>query len=403
MMPRTNLSGPTTWAAAAAMVGIAISLTASGRPPSGRDGTAQASRVPRFQYDHTWPKPLPNLWRVGTVTGVRVDAEDHIWIAQRPNSLRPDERYAAEDPPAALCCKPAPPIIEFDQTGRVVRAWGGPGQGFDWPPYGEPGSTWGEHGVFADRQGFVWIGANASGAGQILKFTRDGKFALQIGAVGKSSRSVPRSADTSVLNAPTSMEVYPPTNELFVADGYGNRRVIVFDADTGAYKRHWGAYGKPPDDTVKWQPFKPSGPYPQQFNTVHGVTISRDGVVYIADRGNHRVQAFKIDGTFLAEVFVAPETRGGGNGTAHDVALSPDARQQFLYLGDGMNQKVWIIRRADLAVIGSFGHGGHEGGAFGHITAIATDSKGNLYVGETLEGKRVQRFKYVGMGAPQHD
>ena len=360
----------------------------------------QGGTVPKFEYDPTWPKPLPNNWRLGTVIGVKVDSKDHIWIAHRPNSLRPDERYAAEDPPQALCCKPAPPIIEFDQAGNVVQAWGGPGKGYQWPPYGAPGSYFGEHGVFSDYKGNVWVGANNTGAGQILKFTRDGKFLLQIGHSGDSSRAVSRSNDTTVLNAATSMEVWPATNEVFVADGYGNRRVIVFDGDTGAYKRHWGAYGKRPDDApVKWQPYNPSAPRPQQFATVHGITISKDGQVYVADRGNNRVQAFKLDGTYLAEGLVAPETRGGGNnGVVHDVALSPEPQQQFLYVPDGLNQRIWILRRRDLVVLGSFGHGGHEGGAFGHLTTMSVDSKGNIYAGETMEGKRVQRFKYRGLG-----
>ena len=358
---------------------------------------AEADNVPQFEYDATWPKPLPNNWRLGTVIGVRVDSNDHIWIAHRPNSLRPDERYAAENPPRAVCCIPAPPIIEFDQAGNVVQAWGGPGEGYEWPSYGPPGSYYGEHGIFVDYKGNVWVGGNNQTTGQILKFTPGGKFLLQIGRQGRSHRAVPRSDDITTLNAPTQMEVSPRTNEVFVADGYGNRRVIVFDADTGAYKRHWGAYGNPPDDSVPRQRYRPNGPRPPQFQTVHGITLSKDGLVYVADRGNNRIQVFKEDGTYVTEAFIAPES--GGSGTVHDVALSHDPEQQFAYVPDGTNQKIWILRRSDLTLLGSFGHGGHEGGAFGHLTTMSVDSKGNIYAGETMEGKRVQRFLYKGLGS----
>ena len=393
---------PTKTALLGVFVGIVLLSVASvsmvsqtaprqGTPRSTTDGT-----IPMFQYDSTWPKPLPNNWRLGTVVGVRVDSQDHIWIVHRPNSLRPEERYAAMDPPQALCCRPAPPVIEFDQAGNVVQAWGGPGQGYEWPPYGAPGSYFGEHGVYVDYKGNVWVGANNTGAGHMLKFTRQGKFLLQIGRGTGSDRSKPRSSDTTTLNAATFVEVSPKTNEVYIADGYGNRRVIVFDADTGAYKRHWGAYGKPPDDSVKWQPYKPGGPLPQQFQTVHGITLSKDGQVYVGDRSNNRIQVFKEDGTFVREGFVAPETRG--TGVVHDVALSTDPEQRFVFVPDGSNQRIWILRRSDLQVLGSFGHGGHEGGAFGVLTTMSVDSKGNIYAGETMENKRVQRFNYTGMG-----
>ena len=349
-----------------------------------------AGDVPQFEYDAKWPKPMPNAWRVGTVVGVRVDSKDNIWIVQRPSTLRPEERGAADS--AAMCCTPAPPVIAFDQQGAVVQSWGGAGEGYEWPTPGENGRWSGEHGISVDAQDNVWLGGNGVGTAQILKFTKDGKFLLQIGKRGGMAGS----NDTKNLASPTSLEADVTANEVFVADGYGNRRVAVFDATTGAYKRHWGAYGKMPDDSVPktYDPKVASS----QFNTPHGIALSNDGLVYVADRGNNRIQVFKRDGTFVREAFVARETAAGGNGTCHDAAFSSDPEQRFLYVADGPNQKVWILRRSDLTVLGNFGHGGHEGGALGHITAIDTDSKGNIYVAETMEGKRVQRFRNIGMG-----
>ena len=370
-------------------------LMLTGRPAVLAQG--QPGNVPQFEYDAKWPKPLPNNWRLGTVVGVRVDSKDHIWIVHRPSTLRPEERGAVDGPPT-ICCKPAPPVIEFDQDGNVIQAWGGPGEGFEWPAAGPNGGWSGEHGLFVDAKDNVWLSGNGPGTAHILKFTRAGKFVLQIGKRGMNKGG---SNDTGNMASPTSLEVNSSTNEVFVADGYTNRRVIVFDSNTGAYKRHWGAYGKRPDDSVP----RTNDPKtaPSQFNTVHGVALSKDGMVYVADRGNNRIQAFKEDGTFVAEGFVARETPSGAiasNGTVHDVDFSSDPQQQFLYVADGVNQRIWIVRRADLSVVGNFGHGGHEGGALGHITAISTDSKGNIYVGETMEGKRVQRFRYTGTGRP---
>jgi hypothetical protein len=191
---------------------------------------ARAADPPRMQVDPAWPKPLPNNWILGQVAGVAVDAQDHVWIIQRPGSLTPDERGAALAPPRSKCCVPAPPIIEFDPEGNVVQAWGGPGQGYDW--------FTSEHGISVDPKGFVWVGGNGENGGQVLKFTRDGRFVLQIGHSARGAAS----NDTTRLGRPADTMLDPETNELFVADGYGNHRVIVFDADTGAYKRHWGAY-----------------------------------------------------------------------------------------------------------------------------------------------------------------
>ena len=337
--------------------------------------------VPRFEPDPYWPKPLPNNWMLGQVSGVYVDSHDHIWVTTRPRTLDKNDTYLAQN--QADCCVPSPPILEFDQAGNLVQSWGGPGAGYEWPDN--------EHGMFVDYKENVWVGGNADKDTNILKFTKTGKFLLQIGHHGKTGGS----SDTENLNRPAGICVYPPTNEVFVADGYGNRRVIVFDADTGAYKRHWGAYGNKPDDTApRARLFE--GPGPQQFNTVHGIRISNDGLVYVGDRVNNRIQVFHPDGTFVKEAYIERKT-SAPEGTAFDIAFSPDQRQQFIYVPDGSNKKVQILSRETLEVVGFFGgHGGHGTGQFFHIHSIATDSKGNIYLGESF-GERVLRWNFKGM------
>ena len=359
------------------------------------DAPAASKDAPTFTYDLSWPKPLPHSWVLGNVVGVAVDARDHIWIIQRPSTVTDFERAADFNPPRAACCKVAPPVIEFDQAGNVVQAWGGPGAGYEWPlPADQPASApfmskfpTGEHTIFIDHEDHVWLGGNGPGGSQILKFTRDGKFLLQIGHQGQSKGS----GDTMNLKGPAGIDMDPTNNEVYVADGYGNRRVIVFDGETGAYKRHWGAYGKAPDDAAPNAYVPPGGNPAPQFNTVHCVRLSHDGLLYVCDRANNRIQVFKKDGTFVKEAWVAKETIPP-SGVTNDIAFSPDAEQRFIYIIDGENSKVWILRRETLEVVGSFGRGGHFAGDFTQAHNLATDSKGNIYVGESLEGKRVQRF-----------
>ncbi|MGE0394870.1 MAG: SMP-30/gluconolactonase/LRE family protein, partial [Vicinamibacterales bacterium] len=351
------------------------------RPAPGPTAPAPAAYVPRFEYDPSWPKPLPENWVLGEVAGVGVDASDHIWVTNRPQS-HTDFSFAA-------CCAPAPPIIEFDQAGNVVQAWGGPGAGYEWPSS--------EHGMFVDHEGSIWLSSNnlrdsrdpQDRGTHVLKFSKAGKFLLQIGKRGVSKGD----ADTANMNQPAGLFVEPSANELYVADGYGNHRVIVYDAKTGAYKRHWGAYGKPPGSTGPSAGYTPAGAPPTEFATVHCAKVSRDGLVYVCDRANHRLQVFRTDGTFVREVFIAPTT--GGYGTVGEIAFSPDPAQQFLYVLDGRNAKVWILRRDDLAIVGSFGRGGHQAGGFITAHSMDADSKGNLYIGESRESYRVQRFRLV--------
>jgi DNA-binding beta-propeller fold protein YncE len=327
---------------------------------------AQAADPPRLQVDPSWPKPLPHGWTYGEVSGVAADERDHVWIIQRPFA---DRQHAA------------PPVIEFDPEGRVVQAWGGPGRGYDW--------FTSEHGINLDPKGFVWLGGNGAADGQILKFTRDGKFVLQIGHPGTRIDS----NDVTRLARPADTRVDPVANEVYVADGYGNHRIIVFDADTGAYKRHWGAYGLPPTDhRLSYDP--QAAPARQFGNPVHCVKLARDGLVYVCDRKNDRIQVFHHDGSFVTEWFIRPGTRGLGS--VWDLALSPDGAQVFLFNADGTNEEVRILRRADGNILGAFGRPGRLPGQFHWVHSIAADSHGNVFTTEVDRADRVQKFVPVG-------
>jgi DNA-binding beta-propeller fold protein YncE len=353
-------------------------------------GLADTATVmaPRFEVDLTWPKPLPNHWILGSTIGVSTDSKDHVWIIHRPGSLEPGEVHATTTPPTAQCCLPAPPVLEFDQAGNLLRHWGGPGNGFDWPVS--------NHGITIDYKGNVWIGGNNRTAetgpqdDAVLKFTQDGQFLMQIGKPGQSKGS----NDVENLKQPAKIFVDPKTNEVYIADGYGNHRVIVFDADSGSYKRHWGAYGHKPDD-VNLGPYKPGDPAAQFRNPVHCAQLSDDGLLYVCDRVNDRIQVFRPDGTFVKEAFL--ETGTLGSGSAWDIAFSRDPQQKYIYVADGENDRVHILDRESLAVLTSFGEGGRQPGEFYGVHSIATDSKGNIYTTETYRGQRVQRFIYKGL------
>ncbi len=380
---------------------------------------------PSLQVDPLWPKPLPNHWLLGSVTGVAVDAQDHIWIVHRgyDSMTSRTEIGAATTPKTAdECCLPAPPVLEFDAAGNLLSHWGGPGEKYDWPA--SPG------GLTVDAKGNVWItaagppeipgSANASARGRaggatgatgasgttgatagtgasaasgatgrgtgrgaaappkpqdahVLKFSSKGEFLLQIGKPG-----APGGDDsTTALNRPAGVDVDAAGSEVFVADGYVNHRVVVFDAATGAYKRHFSGSTDP-------------------FKTVSCARVAKDGTVYVCDRGHNRVQAFDNTGKFLKQGVVSQATLG--TGSVWDIALSKDPQQRFLYVADGHDQKIFILRRDTLAVVGSFGDGGRYPGTFYSVGSVAVDSKGNVYTGETLEGKRVQKFILKGTG-----
>ncbi len=328
-----------------------------------------------YAVDTSWPKPLPHNWILGQVAGIAVDARDHVWLIHRPKTLIDEEKGAALSPPRAKCCVPAPAVIEFDAEGKVVRAWGGPGQGYEWFEN--------EHGIYVDHQGNVWVGGNDAKDHQLLKFTPEGKFLLQIGRAGQTGGS----NSTTLLGRPAHMEIDAQANELYIADGYGNKRVLVLDAATGAYKRHWGAYGKAPSDD-KLPLYNPQSP--QFANPVHCVRLAKDGLVYVCDRANNRVQVFKKDGSFVKQ-FVFEE-KSLGSGSSFDLVFSNDAQQKYFYLADGTNDQVLTVERESGKVIASFGRPGRFAGEFLVLHNIGIDSKGNLYTAEVATGKRVQKF-----------
>jgi hypothetical protein len=442
MLRSNRLLARTQWIGAA-IAALAIGACSQPSPETAVAQTAPASQannlggpddVPKFTLDPSWPKRLPNNWVLGHVVGLYAEKNDHIWATHRPGSTsNPGDRYALEG--WGECCIPAPPIIEFDAEGTVVQAWGpvhstptdndrnnvpllkGPGL---------PTQTWNEkvqwpgqeHGVSVDeKNNTVWV-VGWMDPSQVLKFTRDGKFLLRIGQAQAKSVTDPIREN---MAGPTQAWPDPDTNEVYVADGYHNRRVAVFDMTTGKLKREWGAYGNKPAGNLGGLPVEenhPPQPYPiypqrhspppadfkddpatrsKQFATVHCVTMSRDKIVYVCDRINNRVQAFKSDGTYLMEQVVAPRTRGWG--AAHGMTLSSDPQQKWVYIADGGNHTVWILRRSDLKVLGRLGDGGRQAGEFGVAHSLAVDSKNNLYVAETSSHNRVQKFTFAGTHA----
>ena len=340
--------------------------------------------APIFEVDPLWPKPFPNHWLLGSTIGVAVDSRDHIWIIHRGN-LANNEMPAALDPPVAEdCCFAAPPVLELDAEGNLVGSWGGPGPGYDWPTS--------NHGIVVDDMDNVWIGGNGAGDSHVLKFSRSGDFLMQVGESGYGIDSNARNHYSRVAK----LRFDAGANEMYLADGYGNKRVAVIDASTGELKRFWGAYGNVPNDDDLGA-YDPSAPPSQQFrNPVHCADPTDDGFVYVCDRPGDRIQVFQKDGTFVDEIIVAGNTLGSGS--AWDVAFSPDPAQSFIYMTDGVNEKVHVIRREGLQYLYNFGDGGRTPGQFYGAHSVATDSRGNIFVTETYEGKRVQKFVYMGMG-----
>jgi len=339
----------------------------------------QAQAPPVFKVDAVWPKELPNNWIMGQIGGMAVDRQDHIWVIQRPGSNSKDDLGAAQTPPVSVCCVSAPPVLEFDTEGNLLKSWGGSGSGYDWP-----GS---EHSIFADAAGNIWISGNGPKDRQILKFTNDGKFILEI---GHPSAAPMNNSDTTMLGRPAGMDVDEKAHEIYIADGYLNRRVIVFDSETGVFKRMWGAYGNAPSNADFAAYMPGSAPGPLFRNPVHCVHLSQDGFVYVCDRISDRIQVFTKEGKFVKEFQLRPETLG--NGSAYDLAFSHDAGQTYLLVADGENNVIWTLRRGDGSLAGTTGHSGRNAGQFHHVHVIVSDSKGNLYTGEVETGRRVQKF-----------
>jgi hypothetical protein len=348
---------------------------------------AQGSSVtaPVYEVDPLWPKPLPNNWLLGWTIGTWVDEQDHVWVIHRgAGGLHNNERGAELNPPIAECCRTAPPVLVYDQDGGLVRSWGGPGEGYEWPQS--------NHGIHVDYKGNVWIGGNGEKDAHILKFTKDGKFLMQVGKFGQGKGS----NDPENFGRVAKIWVDPKTNEAYIADGYGNKRVAVLDADTGKMKRYWGAYGNKPDDAAQG-PYDPKAPPQQQFrNPVHCIERANDGLVYVCDRQHDRLQVFTTEGKFVKEAFFARNTLGSGS--AWDIVFTKDPDQRFILLADGQNSRVRIIVRETLEEITAFGAGGRQPGQFYGVHSLASDSKGNIYTTETYEGKRVQKFIYKGIG-----
>jgi len=397
--------GPIRALLATLVVAVAVSAcdTVSGSaPPSGEmampnmpadaSGPGVPAGVAQFAVDPFWPKPLPNDWILGQVAGTAVDADDNVWVIHRPWTVqatnagstplqtRRDNSWG-HAPLQSLCCTTAPPVVAFDPEGNVIYAWGGddPDGAYQWFNS--------EHGITVDHNGFVWVAGNGNNDHHMMKFTVDGTFVLAIGGIGVSQGS----NDTNSVNRTATMEVDPATNEIYVADGYGNRRLIVFDAETGEYRRHWGAYGEPPVDENPG-PWNPDAPPSRTWRTpVHGLALSTDGRVYVSDRPSNRFQVFEKDGTYLMESVLAPQTYGPGS--TWGAELDPlDPEQRFLYVPDGTNNKVWALDRATLDPVYSWGTGGRQAGQFDWLHYMAFDSQGNLYTGEVQTGHRVQKF-----------
>ena len=376
--------------AVTALAGTGVALLLS----SGTPVRAAGGPMPRFEVDAAWPPALPNGWVMGDASSIAVDKRDHAFVLSRPRTVAAEHKDHA-----------APAVMEFDQNGKFVKGWGGPGTGFDWPDT--------EHGIYIDSKDHVWIGGNNPIAqlrltprsdDMLLKFSLDGKFISQIGGRDKSKGNT----DPNNPKEPADIFVDAKTNEAYIADGYGNRRVLVLDADSGKFKRMWGAFGNkpldpPPAPSAPAAGAAPAGPPalettgrgPEQFGIVHSVEVSKDGFVYVADRANRRVQVFKTDGTYVNQVFI---NRGVSSpNTAAGIAFSPDPQETYLYVADFGNAKVVIVRRATLEVLGEFGALGNKPGQFQNIHHIAVDSRGNLYTAEVAPGRRVQRFMFKGI------
>jgi DNA-binding beta-propeller fold protein YncE len=320
-----------------------------------------------------------------------------VWMIHRGSATLAEKERALESKLSDECCGAAPPVLEFDPNGTLLAHWGGPGAGYEWPTS--------NHGITIDHKGNVWIGGNGPGDSQVLKFDRSGKFLLQVGKanarLGAMKDGKPTYAggsnDPIAFGRVAKIFVDPSANEAYLADGYLNKRVAIIDADSGKLKRYWGAYGNKPDDT-DLGPYKPDAAPVQQFRSpVHCADLSNDGLVYVCDRPNNRIQVFKKDGTFVKEAFFAKNSLG--DGAVFDLAFSKDPAQTYLYMADGNNMKIRILRRDTLEELTSFGDGGRQPGQFYAVHSIAVDSKGNLYTTETYEGKRLQKFVYKGLRA----
>lgn len=385
---------------------------------------ARAQEVPRYKVDAAWPGDLVFHWILGTINGLAIGPDDHIWVLQDPRTLPEDEIGQEKDPADFECCIPAPEVIEFDKSGRVLKAWSGRERISTWPVA--------PHGINVDKEGNVWIAGVGkpwypdlpnftlawdalgnpirSAAGirdrQVLKFTPDGKLLLQI---GQPSFAPQNNQDTSILGAPTAMCFDDAANEVYIADGLMNKRIVVYDMNTGKFKRGWGAYGIPLSkipNSDPWAKELPTGRVrdallspPKQFRSITDIAISGDGIVYVTDQMNNRIQAFTKHGKFIKEMFVAPKT--GGTGSAWGLALSRDPKQRFLFIADGTNGVVRILDRQTGTALGALGSKGRNAGQFSNPAFVAVDSNGNLYAGEVSFPRSWDGAQASRTGIPQ--
>jgi len=397
-------------AALAAAALVVVTATGAQEQSGGGAGAALSmdpnDGVPTFEVDPLFPKNLPNHWLMGPTIGVDVDSRDHIWVVHRntPNQfVLNTEIGLTADPPVAECCQPGPPVLEFDQEGNLVQGWGGPGTetgDYTWPLS--------NHGITIDGADNVWIGGNGGPDSHVVKFDRQGNFLMQVGAFGarmtgpvseRTGEPSPQrdSHATDSFGRVAKIGIDDEANEAYFADGYFNRRMAVVDMTTGEMKRYWGAYGNEPDDDLDLGRYEPGAEPAQQFRgPVHCGEISGDGLVYVCDRAEDRIQIFQKDGTFVSEHIVAPATRS--QGSTWDIDFSHDPDQRWIYLADGQNMKVYIIQRDTMEVLTAFGDGGRQPGMFFAVHSIAVDTSGNIYTTETYEGSRLQKFVFKGYG-----
>ena len=382
---------------------------------------AQAQSAPRYHVDPFWPKPLPNKWKIGGITGLAVDRNDDVWVLNRPNDLTDIELHAELTPPAADCCVRPPSMIHLDKNGNVIGSFDAP-QG---------------HGMDVDSQGFVYIGQDTvrkydpkSGkvVGEIARVpeTESGAPPGGRGAApervpgrggrgpvagflgrggGSSAEGAARGGGAAAFRAkyPAStpmivggieeIRIDERTNDIYVADSYLGGRVMVFDFKTLAFKRGWGAYGRPLSEISTNdadREYKPGGPMPKEFRGHLTINVSNDGLVYAADRNANRIHVTTREGKFLKEFKLAEHT--GVGGATGGVGFSPDKQQRFLYISDLTNNHIYFLDRETGKEVGRMGSMGESAGSFWGLHMIAVDSRGNIYTGEVFAGQRLQRF-----------
>jgi hypothetical protein len=387
---------------------------------------AQAQTAPTFKFDPDWPKALPNKWKMGGVTGLAVDKDDNVWVLDRPNDLTDIELEAELTPPLADCCVRPPSMIHIDKNGNVIGSFDAP-QG---------------HGMAVDSKGFVYIGqdtvrkydpktgkvvgevprtperqpgggggdAAAQGVARIPGRGSAGPVAGFLTPPGGRAQPDPAAQAARAAAIAAFRAKYPPTtpmivggieeirldepaHELYAADNYLGGRVMVFDLDTFAFKRGWGAYGHALSEMSTNEAdraYVPGGPMPKEFRGHLTLNISSDGLVYAADRMANRIDVTTKQGKFVKEFILAPMT--GVGGSTGGVMFSPDKEQRLLYISDLTNNHIWFLNREDGKIVGQMGSMGENGGQFFGLHMIAVDSIGNIYTGEVFAGERVQRF-----------